>query len=99
MFERSSVFRFHRDLAHDIYLAAIFSSGMIFTMIFIPIGMAGYIILIVSRNYALSYFAIYLAAAGRLSSKKNSPLIPKKLTVRRFVRNLPPHSQHYRHSF
>lgn len=37
--------------------------------------MAGYIILIASRNYALSYFAIYLAAAGIY------PLIPNTLAV------------------
>jgi len=35
-----------------------------FNLICLTIGMVGYVILIVSRNAALSYFAIYLAAAG-----------------------------------
>jgi len=36
----------------------------IFNMIFFVIGAAGYTILIISRNAALSYFAVYLAAVG-----------------------------------
>ncbi|KAK0202517.1 MFS general substrate transporter [Desarmillaria ectypa] len=35
-----------------------------FNLVFFGIGAAGYIILIVSRNAALSYFAVYLAACG-----------------------------------
>lgn len=37
--------------------------------------MAGYIILVVSRNSALSYFAIYLAASGIF------PLIPNTIAI------------------
>lgn len=35
-----------------------------FNLACFAVGMTGYIILIVSRSAALSYFAIYLAAAG-----------------------------------
>ncbi|KAK0239198.1 MFS general substrate transporter [Armillaria nabsnona] len=35
-----------------------------FNLVFFGIGATGYIILIVSRNAALSYFAVYLAACG-----------------------------------
>lgn len=37
---------------------------IIYNFIFLALGAAGYIILIASRKAALSYFAIYLAAAG-----------------------------------
>ncbi|CUA74713.1 putative transporter C1002,16c [Schizosaccharomyces pombe 972h-] [Rhizoctonia solani] len=45
----------------------------IFNLIFLTIGIAGYIILITSRNPALSYFAVYLAASGIY------PLIPNTI--------------------
>ncbi|KAG8763222.1 hypothetical protein FRC11_005333 [Ceratobasidium sp. 423] len=45
----------------------------IFNLIFFTIGLAGYIILIASRNPALSYFAVYLAASGIY------PLIPNTI--------------------
>lgn len=35
-----------------------------FNLVMLGIGMVGYIVLITSRNAALSYFAIYLAASG-----------------------------------
>jgi len=35
-----------------------------FNVVFMCIGIAGYIILVASRNAALSYFAVYLAAVG-----------------------------------
>ncbi|KIY70557.1 MFS general substrate transporter [Cylindrobasidium torrendii FP15055 ss-10] len=35
-----------------------------FNIIFLSIGAAGYIILVVSKNAAVSYFAVYLAACG-----------------------------------
>ncbi|KAF8586047.1 MFS general substrate transporter [Ramaria rubella] len=43
-----------------------------FNLACLTVGMAGYIILIASRNAALSYFAIYLAAAGIFPSIANS---------------------------
>ncbi|KAF8586052.1 MFS general substrate transporter [Ramaria rubella] len=43
-----------------------------FSLACLTMGMAGYIILIASRNAALSYFAIYLAAAGIFPSIANS---------------------------
>ncbi|CED83264.1 Permease of the major facilitator superfamily [Phaffia rhodozyma] len=45
----------------------------VYNLICLSAGMAGYIILIVSRKPALSYFAIYLAAAGIY------PLIPNTI--------------------
>lgn len=51
-----------------------------FNLVFLCIGAAGYIILIASRNAALSYFAIYLAASGIF------PLIPNTVAlVRRYT--------------
>jgi len=35
-----------------------------FNLVFMGIGIAGYVILVASRNAALSYFAVYLAAIG-----------------------------------
>ncbi|EJT99766.1 MFS general substrate transporter [Dacryopinax primogenitus] len=49
-----------------------------FNLIFLTVGAAGYIILIASRNPALSYFAVYLAASGIY------PLIPNTVA---FVSN------------
>jgi len=46
----------------------------IFNFTFLIIGMAGYIILICSRQPALSYFAVYLAASGIY------PLIPNTIS-------------------
>ncbi|KAK4704655.1 MFS transporter, ACS family, pantothenate transporter, partial [Phenoliferia sp. Uapishka_3] len=46
-----------------------------FNLVFLAIGAAGYIILIASRNAALSYFAIYLAASGIF------PLIPNTVAL------------------
>ncbi|KAF8586060.1 MFS general substrate transporter [Ramaria rubella] len=43
-----------------------------FNLVCLSLGMAGYIILIASRNAALSYFAIYLAAAGIYPTIANS---------------------------
>lgn len=44
-----------------------------FNLVFFAVGAAGYIILIASRNAALSYFAVYLAASGIY------PLIPNTI--------------------
>ncbi|KZO94375.1 MFS general substrate transporter [Calocera viscosa TUFC12733] len=49
-----------------------------FNLIFLAVGATGYIILIASRNPALSYFAVYLAASGIY------PLIPNTVA---FVSN------------
>ncbi|KAF8586059.1 MFS general substrate transporter [Ramaria rubella] len=43
-----------------------------FNLVCLILGMAGYIILVASRNAALSYFAIYLAAAGIYPTIANS---------------------------
>lgn len=43
-----------------------------FNLVCLALGMAGYIILIASRNAALSYVAIYLAAAGIYPTLANS---------------------------
>ncbi|CUA69510.1 putative transporter C1002,16c [Schizosaccharomyces pombe 972h-] [Rhizoctonia solani] len=55
------------------YMADRIGNRGIFNLIFFTIGMVGYIILIASRNAALSYFAVYLAASGVY------PLIPNTI--------------------
>ncbi|CAE6484541.1 unnamed protein product [Rhizoctonia solani] len=55
------------------YMADRIGNRGIFNLIFFTIGLAGYIILIASRNAALSYFAVYLAASGIY------PLIPNTI--------------------
>ncbi|CAE6446307.1 unnamed protein product [Rhizoctonia solani] len=55
------------------YFADRIGNRGIFNLIFFTIGLAGYIILIASRNAALSYFAVYLAASGIY------PLIPNTI--------------------
>ncbi|CAE6455054.1 unnamed protein product [Rhizoctonia solani] len=55
------------------YMADRLGNRGIFNLIFFSIGLAGYIILIASRNAALSYFAVYLAASGIY------PLIPNTI--------------------
>ncbi|KAG8699315.1 hypothetical protein FRC09_006689 [Ceratobasidium sp. 395] len=55
------------------YMADRIGRRGMFNLIFFTIGLAGYIILIVSRNAALSYFAVYLAASGIY------PLIPNTI--------------------
>ncbi|KAF9446901.1 MFS general substrate transporter [Macrolepiota fuliginosa MF-IS2] len=46
------------------YLADRFGHRGYFSLCFLTIGAAGYIILIASRNAALSYFAVYMATCG-----------------------------------
>ncbi|CAE6423264.1 unnamed protein product [Rhizoctonia solani] len=55
------------------YMADRIGNRGVFNLIFFTIGLAGYIILIASRNAALSYFAVYLAASGIY------PLIPNTI--------------------
>ncbi|CAE6446279.1 unnamed protein product [Rhizoctonia solani] len=55
------------------YMADRIGNRGIFNLIFFTIGLAGYIILVTSRNAALSYFAVYLAASGIY------PLIPNTI--------------------
>ncbi|KAF8682870.1 MFS general substrate transporter [Rhizoctonia solani] len=55
------------------YMADRIGNRGVFNLIFFTIGLAGYIILIASRNPALSYFAVYLAASGIY------PLIPNTI--------------------
>ncbi|KAG8745990.1 hypothetical protein FRC10_006554 [Ceratobasidium sp. 414] len=55
------------------YMADRIGRRGMFNLIFFTIGLAGYIILICSRNAALSYFAVYLAASGIY------PLIPNTI--------------------
>ncbi|KAL8287687.1 hypothetical protein RQP46_003545 [Phenoliferia psychrophenolica] len=57
------------------FMADRYKTRIKFNMIFLTLGAAGYIILIASRNAALSYFAIYLAASGIF------PLIPNTVTL------------------
>ena len=52
-----------------------FKQRIKFNLIFLAFGATGYIILIASRNAALSYFAIYLAATGIF------PLIPNTVAL------------------
>ncbi|KAL8287660.1 hypothetical protein RQP46_003518 [Phenoliferia psychrophenolica] len=57
------------------FMADRYKTRIKFNMIFLTLGAAGYIILIASRNAALSYFAIYLAASGIF------PLIPNTVAL------------------
>lgn len=52
------------------FLADRYQNRALFNVVFMSIGVAGYIVLIASRNAGVSYFAIYLAAVGIY------PLIP-----------------------
>lgn len=47
----------------------------LFTVGFLLVGAVGYVILVLSRNASLSYFAIYLSAAGIF------PLIPNTIAI------------------